>query len=88
MNKSIKRFGYLVACVLLFGSLQAGAAEVGVLQVEQGTHKLLRASGGVTVNCICPGWTETAIIEPQIQAPDAREEGTDSRHSRPLLVRF
>lgn len=27
-----------------------------------------RASGGVTVNCICPGWTETAIIEPQIVA--------------------
>jgi 3-hydroxybutyrate dehydrogenase len=27
-----------------------------------------RASGGVTVNCICPGWTETAIIEPQIMA--------------------
>lgn len=26
-----------------------------------------RAAGGVTVNCICPGWTETAIIEPQIQ---------------------
>lgn len=27
-----------------------------------------RESGGVTVNCICPGWTETAIIEPQIAA--------------------
>jgi 3-hydroxybutyrate dehydrogenase len=27
-----------------------------------------RESGGVTVNCICPGWTETAIIEPQILA--------------------
>ena len=27
-----------------------------------------RASGGVTVNCICPGWTETAIIEPQVAA--------------------
>lgn len=27
-----------------------------------------RASGGVTVNCVCPGWTETAIIEPQIRA--------------------
>ncbi|MFV0514923.1 MAG: SDR family oxidoreductase [Jhaorihella sp.] len=27
-----------------------------------------RAKGGVTVNCICPGWTETAIIEPQIVA--------------------
>ena len=26
-----------------------------------------RDSGGVTVNCICPGWTETAMIEPQIQ---------------------
>jgi 3-hydroxybutyrate dehydrogenase len=27
-----------------------------------------RDSGGVTVNCICPGWVETALIEPQIQA--------------------
>jgi 3-hydroxybutyrate dehydrogenase len=27
-----------------------------------------RASGGVTANCICPGWTETAIIEPQVEA--------------------
>lgn len=27
-----------------------------------------RDMGGVTVNCICPGWTETAIIEPQIAA--------------------
>jgi 3-hydroxybutyrate dehydrogenase len=30
-----------------------------------------RAKGGVTVNCICPGWTETAILKPQI---DARAE--------------
>lgn len=27
-----------------------------------------RDSGGVTVNCICPGWVETALIEPQIEA--------------------
>ncbi len=27
-----------------------------------------RESGGVTVNCVCPGWTETAIIQPQIDA--------------------
>ncbi|MCE8007874.1 3-hydroxybutyrate dehydrogenase [Aestuariivita sp.] len=27
-----------------------------------------RDLGGVTVNCICPGWTETAIIQPQIDA--------------------
>ncbi|WP_297615963.1 3-hydroxybutyrate dehydrogenase [uncultured Roseicyclus sp.] len=26
------------------------------------------AKGGVTVNCICPGWTETAILDPQIAA--------------------
>jgi 3-hydroxybutyrate dehydrogenase len=26
------------------------------------------ASGGVTANCICPGWTETVLIEPQIAA--------------------
>ncbi len=27
-----------------------------------------RGSGGVTVNCVCPGWVETPLIEPQIQA--------------------
>jgi 3-hydroxybutyrate dehydrogenase len=27
-----------------------------------------RESGGVTVNCICPGWVETPLIEPQIEA--------------------
>jgi 3-hydroxybutyrate dehydrogenase len=27
------------------------------------------------VNCICPGWTETAIIEPQIQARAAELGG-------------
>lgn len=37
-----------------------------------------RASGGVTVNCICPGWVETALIEPQIEARRAggsRDDG-------------
>ncbi|CAN5337625.1 3-hydroxybutyrate dehydrogenase [soil metagenome] len=27
-----------------------------------------RATGGVTVNCICPGWVETPLIEPQVMA--------------------
>lgn len=27
-----------------------------------------KKTGGITVNCICPGWTETALIEPQILA--------------------
>jgi 3-hydroxybutyrate dehydrogenase len=34
-----------------------------------------KASGGVTVNCICPGWTETAIIEPQVAARAALHGG-------------
>jgi hypothetical protein len=34
-----------------------------------------KAKGGVTVNCICPGWTETAIIEPQIAARAAAHGG-------------
>lgn len=33
------------------------------------------SSGGVTVNCICPGWTNTAIIEPQIQERMAAFDG-------------
>ena len=34
-----------------------------------------RTSGGVTVNTICPGWTETALIEPQIQERAALHGG-------------
>lgn len=34
-----------------------------------------RDSGGITVKCICPGWTETAIIEPQISARVAEVGG-------------
>ena len=34
-----------------------------------------RESGGVTVNCICPGWTQTALIEPQIAARAAGHGG-------------
>ena len=34
-----------------------------------------RDTGGVTVNCICPGWTETAIIGPQVEARAAAHGG-------------
>ena len=40
-----------------------------------------RDSGGVTVNCICPGWVETPLIEPQIEARrngGSREDGVKS----------
>ena len=33
------------------------------------------ASGGITVNAICPGWVETPLIEPQIQARAAMHGG-------------
>lgn len=33
------------------------------------------AKGAVTVNCICPGWTNTAIIEPQIAERAAAFDG-------------
>jgi 3-hydroxybutyrate dehydrogenase len=45
-----------------------------------------RASGGVTVNCICPGWTETAIIEPQILARAAEFGGDRNAGIASLLA--
>lgn len=45
-----------------------------------------RDSGGVTVNCLCPGWTETAIIEPQIQARAAVQGGDRAAGIADLLA--
>jgi len=42
-----------------------GMSKVAALEYAAAGSK---ASGGVTVNCICPGWTETAMIGPQIEA--------------------
>ena len=42
-----------------------GLTKVAALEYA---HIGTRESGGVTVNAICPGWVETALIEPQIQA--------------------
>lgn len=44
-----------------------------------------REQGGVTVNCICPGWTETAIIEPQIMARAAEVGGDREAGVREIL---
>ena len=42
-----------------------GLSKVAALEyAAQGS----RESGGVTVNCICPGWVETPLIEPQIES--------------------
>lgn len=44
-----------------------------------------RRAGGVTVNCIAPGWTETAIIEPQVQARAAQFGGDRDKGIADLL---
>lgn len=44
-----------------------------------------RDTGGVTVNCICPGWTETSLIEPQILARAAAQGGDRDAGVRDLL---
>ncbi|TCT25809.1 3-hydroxybutyrate dehydrogenase [Thermomonas haemolytica] len=52
-----------------------GLSKVAALEyAAQGS----RESGGITVNCICPGWVETPLIEPQIEARmhgGSREDG-------------
>ncbi|UOM33932.1 SDR family NAD(P)-dependent oxidoreductase [Acuticoccus sp. I52.16.1] len=49
-----------------------GLSRVAALEYAAAGSK---ASGGVTVNCICPGWTETDILGPQIAARAAAHGG-------------
>lgn len=44
-----------------------------------------RDQGGVTVNCICPGWTETSILEPQIATRAAAFNGDREAGIRDLV---
>lgn len=44
-----------------------------------------RATGGITVNCICPGWVETPLIEPQVAARSAAIGGSREDGVRALL---
>ena len=50
---------------------------VGMTKVVALEHAALgdAGQGGVTANCICPGWTETALIEPQIAARAKAHDG-------------
>jgi 3-hydroxybutyrate dehydrogenase len=59
-----------------------GLTRVAALEAAQAGN---RASGGVTANCICPGWTETAIIEPQIRTRAAQFDGDREAGIRDLL---
>lgn len=49
-----------------------GLTKVAALEYA---HSGSKESGGVTVNAICPGWVETALIEPQIQARVDKYDG-------------
>jgi len=64
---SVNKAPYVAAKFALVGLTRVAALEAA----RAGS----RSSGGVTANCICPGWTETAIIEPQIQARAAQFGG-------------
>lgn len=65
---SVSKAPYVASKFGLVGLSKAAALEFA--------DKGAKEAGGITVNCICPGWTETAIIEPQIQAR-ATELGGD-----------
>jgi 3-hydroxybutyrate dehydrogenase len=74
---SINKAPYVAAKFGLIGLSKVAALEYA----SAGT----REQGGVTVNCICPGWTETAIIEPQIMARAAAFNGDREAGVRDLL---
>ena len=60
------------------------AAKHSLVGLSKGVA-LETATQGITVNCICPGWTDTAIIQPQIEARAAQCGGDRSAGIRELL---
>jgi 3-hydroxybutyrate dehydrogenase len=60
------------------------AAKHGLIGISKGVA-LETAAQGITVNCICPGWTDTAIIQPQIEARAADFGGDRAAGIRDLL---
>jgi 3-hydroxybutyrate dehydrogenase len=74
---SVNKAPYVAAKFGLVGLSKVAALEYA----SAGT----REQGGVTVNCICPGWTETAIIEPQILARAERFGGDRESGLRDLV---
>lgn len=60
-----------------------GMSKVAALEYADAGSK---SSGGVTVNCIAPGWTETAIIAPQVEERAARFGGDRDKGIADLLA--
>jgi 3-hydroxybutyrate dehydrogenase len=55
---SVSKSPYVSAKFGLVGLSKAAALEYAAVGTAQ--------SGGVTINCICPGWVDTALVAPQI----------------------
>ena len=60
------------------------AAKHGLVGLSKGVA-LETATQGIAVNCICPGWTDTAIIQPQIDLRAAKFGGDRDAGIRDLL---
>ncbi|MCM5571306.1 3-hydroxybutyrate dehydrogenase [Burkholderiaceae bacterium FT117] len=60
------------------------ASKHGLVGMSKGVA-LETATDGITVNCICPGWTETPILGPQIAARAAQFGGDRDAAIRDLL---
>lgn len=60
------------------------AAKHGLVGMSKGIA-LETAAEGITVNCICPGFTDTALIQPQIEARAAEFGGDRNAGIRDLL---
>ncbi|MCE4540498.1 3-hydroxybutyrate dehydrogenase [Pelomonas sp. P7] len=60
------------------------AAKHGLVGMSKGVA-LETAAEGITVNCICPGWTDTVLIQPQIEARAAAHGGDRQAGIRDLL---
>jgi 3-hydroxybutyrate dehydrogenase len=60
------------------------AAKHGLVGLSKGVA-LETAAQGITVNCICPGWTDTVLIQPQIEARAAQHGGDRAAGVRELL---
>ncbi|MFN4116900.1 MAG: 3-hydroxybutyrate dehydrogenase [Inhella sp.] len=60
------------------------ASKHGLVGLSKGVA-LETATEGITVNCICPGWTDTALIQPQIAARAASFGGDREAGIRDLL---
>ena len=68
-------------CASKFGLV--GMSKVAALEYAAAGSK---RDGGITVNCIGPGWTETAIIEPQIIERAAKYGGDREKGIAELLA--